>query len=72
MKLSLLNKKKYEWLKNSELFQTFADEEEDEEIEAIYCKADENDLELLFRVIKFWGILDYPIEFFENNDNFIL
>lgn len=66
MKLSLLNKKKYEWLKNSELFETFADEEEDEEIEAIYCKADENNLELLFRVIKFWGVLDYPIEFFEN------
>uniref|UniRef100_A0A6C0AE94 Uncharacterized protein n=1 Tax=viral metagenome TaxID=1070528 RepID=A0A6C0AE94_9ZZZZ len=66
MKLSLLNKKKYEWLKNSELFETFDDEEDDEEIEAIYCKADENNLELLFAVIKFWGVFDYPINFFEN------
>uniref|UniRef100_A0A6C0AFS7 Ankyrin repeat protein n=1 Tax=viral metagenome TaxID=1070528 RepID=A0A6C0AFS7_9ZZZZ len=67
--LSFLKQEKYKWLKKSKLYENFSEEEEDEDDEKtilIHCAPDEKNMYLLFKVIKFWDVYEFPELFYEN------
>ena len=64
MKLSLLNKEKYSWLKFS-LFYRNLDTEEPDALNVIYCSKYSNNIKLYIKVIMFWCVNYCPYGFYE-------
>ena len=63
MKISKLGKDKYKWLKNSEFY--FQIDLEDTKIDVPYCSINETDVELLLKVINFWGVKKFLPQFLD-------
>ncbi len=64
MKLSKLEEKGYEWLKDSDVYNSL-DPEDTDEIDFIYCSDQEENIYLFLNVINLWGVNFCPLEFFD-------
>ena len=61
MKLNLLNKEKYSWLKYSFFYKNL---DETGDLDVIYCSKYSNDIKLYIKVIIFWGVTYCPQSFY--------
>lgn len=58
----LLNSKEYKWLKNSDFFDSL-DLDDVDIIDVPYCSYQEEDVNIYLNVGMFWGVREYPYEF---------